>query len=87
MAESWQNRKRPHYKIRPAIARPTIVFLTLCTANRHPILANDIAHRAIVSAWQAASAWRVGRYVIMPDHAHLFVTPGQPELPLVNWIK
>jgi len=44
-------------------------------------------HAAIIEAWMAATAWRVGRYVIMPDHVHLFAAPGQPELPLGNWVK
>jgi len=80
-------RHRPHHSIHPATQRPTLVFLTLCTRDRKRLLDNRIAHDALIDAWQSASAWRVGRYVIMPDHAHLFVTPGTPELPLVNWLK
>ncbi len=32
-------------------------------------------------------AWVVGRYVVMPDHIHLFAAPDRPELPLDNWVK
>jgi putative transposase len=51
------------------------------------LLANEEAAQRIVDAWQAADFWRVGCYVIMPDHIHLFCTPNTliPE-PLKNWI-
>ncbi len=29
----------------------------------------------------------VGRYVLMPDHAHLFVRQARDGLPLSEWIK
>ena len=51
---------------------PTIVYVTLCTKDRRQILANDAAHVVLRNSWIKASAWAVGRYVIMPDHVHLF---------------
>jgi len=42
--------------------------LTVCTHRRRPLLANREAARLIVTVWQAANFWRIGRYVIMPDH-------------------
>jgi putative transposase len=66
---------------------PTIVFLTVCTKNREPWLANHQAHTLLREIWTSATAWLVGRYMLMPDHLHLFSTPGQPELPLENWAK
>jgi len=44
-----------------------------------PILANPAAHEAIVGAWKGATAWQVGRYVVMPDHVHLFAAPAPSE--------
>ena len=29
----------------------------------------------------------MGRYVLMPDHLHLFAAPGPIDLPLENWIR
>jgi len=29
----------------------------------------------------------VGRYVVMPDHIHLFAAPGELQEPLENWIR
>jgi putative transposase len=42
----------------------------------------------IVDAWQKANVWLVGRYVIMPDHIHLFCAPNTfPMKPLQQWVK
>jgi putative transposase len=41
----------------------------------------------ILDAWKAATHWQVGRYVILPDHIHLFCAPGVfPPESLKNWI-
>jgi putative transposase len=80
-------RRRPHHDVRPVLNRPTIVFVTVCTKERRPILANAISHDAIVEAWANATAWQVGRYVVMPDHVHLFASPGPNPLELGNWIS
>jgi REP element-mobilizing transposase RayT len=36
----------------------------------------------VVRAWQQLSGWKVGRYVLMPDHVHFFVAPSERELDL-----
>ena len=37
---------------------------------------------------RAARMWQVGRYVIMPDHIHLFCAPAKSETqPLLQWVK
>jgi putative transposase len=82
------HRKRPtHF---PTIAvgfRSIIIFLTVCTRQRRPLLANDEAVQLIIESWHAADFWRVGRYVIMPDHIHLFCAPNTfPAQPLKKWI-
>jgi hypothetical protein len=46
------------------------VSLTVCTKDRKRILASADLADAIVRAWNAARSWRVGRYIIMPDHNH-----------------
>jgi putative transposase len=82
-------RKRPTHL--PSIERfntSIIVFLTVCTKNRKPILANDAAHQRLRDAWQAKTLWIVGRYIIMPNHIHLFCAPGEfPPMPLRTWVK
>ena len=67
---------------------PTIIFVTVCTKDRKPLLASDAAHERVMNAWRAAEQWLVGRYVIMPDHVHLFCAPAASEAPpLEDWIR
>ncbi len=68
--------------------RSIIIFVTTCTAKRRQILASACAHKTIVTAWCAASRWLVGRYVIMPDHIHLFCAPNGLDAPsLERWMR
>jgi|SRR5947209_8040248 len=63
---------------------PTIYFITTCAAGRHPVLANDHAVKILRDQFMQAPrryGWRVGRYVIMPDHIHFFCAPGGEREP------
>ena len=86
--ERRPRRKRPaHFPTVESGFRSVIIYLTVCTRLKRPLLANDQAARLIIDAWQAAEFWGVGRYVIMPDHIHLFCAPNIfPPPPLKNWI-
>ncbi len=59
-------------------ASSPLYFVTCCTWNRRPLLANDGVHQAFCLAaskiGKAGNA--VGRYVIMPDHVHVFLRVG-----------
>lgn len=63
-------------------------FLTFVTHNRQPFLANPVIHKAFrLFATNATSRQIfVGRYVIMPDHLHLFAAFPE-EVNLSSWIK
>lgn len=65
----------------------TIVFLTVCTRKRSTWLVDRGMHEQLVQTWQQASAWIIGRYMIMPDHIHLFVSPGKLDIDLEDWMK
>ncbi len=65
---------------------PTIVFLTVCTKDRQPWLAQAHVHEALVKLWKQATAWLVGRYVLMPDHLHLFCAPNDLNVSLNTWV-
>ena len=82
------NRKSPvHLPAREIFNAPVIVFLTVCSKGRKPILADNETHALLLEACRAAGAWVVGRYVIMPDHLHLFCAPTEHDsLPITNWI-
>ncbi len=80
-------RRRPHHEIVRHAGKPTIVFLTVCTHQRRPCLSNETAHQLIQEAWFKADHWLVGRYVILPDHLHLFAAPTDKDTPLENWVR
>jgi len=45
-------------------------------------------HPALRGAWAEAGNWRIGRYVVLPDHIHLFYAPGAwppPSLWVAFW--
>ena len=83
---------RFHSRFRPArgmIAswdQPTIVFLTVCTKNRYPWLAQPEPHRVLVEVWRSLSDWKVSRYVLMPDHLHFFAWPGSYGISFDRWV-
>ena len=83
------DRKHPiHLAPIEAHNRSIIIFVTACTVERRPILAAPKAHAAIVRAWKQASTWLVGRYVILPDHVHLFCAPNAIDAPpLERWMR
>jgi putative transposase len=66
--------------------QPTIVLLTVTCKERRPWLANPIAHTLLKEAWVEASFWLVGEYVLMPDHLHVFCSPGSPAMAMEPWI-
>ena len=76
--DSSPYRKHPiHLSPRERHNLAIIIFVTACTAKRRRILASPAAHEAILAAWHRAMKWRVGRYVIMPDHVHFFCAPNE----------
>jgi REP element-mobilizing transposase RayT len=64
-----------------------IVFVTVCTAARKMILARDEIRELLCRVWTRANGWCVGRYVVMPDHVHLFCAPATVNAPpLDRWV-
>ena len=82
-------RKSPiHLPIYDILNRPVIVFVTVCCQNRRSILCQPDVHHLLIDAWTRADSWRVGRYVIMPNHIHLFCSPAKPNFPeLKSWVQ
>jgi REP element-mobilizing transposase RayT len=63
-----------------------ILFVTLAIHPRGNFLCNPTFHEAFLNACYDADAWSVGRYVIMPDHVHLFCAPAQcPTVDIKRW--
>lgn len=80
-------RRRPVHGVHIDIGSPTIVFLTVCTKGRERWLACREAHESLLAAWGEADSWRVGRYVLMPDHVHLFCAPVDLNFSLEAWVR
>ena len=80
-------RKHPAHGIFFREGQPTIIFDTVCTKNRLPWLADEQVHRLLREVWQEASAWLLGRYVIMPDHIHFFAAATESAIPYDNWVR
>ena len=87
--ERYSDRQRPaHHTPVERFNEPIMVQVNVCTKDRRPVLAREAVHRLCVEVWQAADFWRVGHYVIMPDHIHLFCVPGRLPMPsLKQWVE
>jgi putative transposase len=69
--------------------QPPLYFVTMCCANRKHLLAEDAVHaafREFAIRGQRDRDVAVGRYVLMPDHLHLFVC-GPAEFKLDQWTR
>jgi len=82
----YPNRKHPTHGVFLSPSLPTIVFVTICTKDRKPWLAQSTVHQALVKIWHTSTAWLVGRYVLMPDHLHFFCAPYDSTVRLGQWI-
>jgi len=75
-------------RLRWIFPRHPVFFVTFCTYRRRKLLASHRIHTPFVTfAIRAYSEYgiAVGRYVIMPDHLHLFVC-GPDNFELGRWI-
>ena len=66
-----------------------VYFITTCTEKRRHLLANDEAH-AVFRQFCTVARERgalVGRYVLTPDHLHLFVCIKTGDMTLSLWMK
>ena len=61
-----------------------IYYLTACTYDRRQILARRAVHETFINFGLRAVGYGVwvGRYVIMPDHIHLFAGFGPESISL-----
>jgi len=68
---------------------PPLYFVTICTIHRQKIGDLGTAHRVFERYVRRARdefGVAVGRYVMMPDHLHLFVR-GSADFNLAHWVK
>ena len=68
--------------------RAIILYVTMCTTGRAPVLACKDSFDCIVDAFRQANYWLVGRFVVMPDHIHFFCAPGTwPPYDFHKWMS
>jgi len=89
MINDLPKRKTPvHYPPCDNGKKPVIVYVTVCTDKRKKILCGTAIHELLLKAWSSAGSWLVGRYVVMPDHSHLFCSPAAVDSPaLGKWVQ
>ena len=78
----------PHLPVRDLVNQSIIQYVSMNVSRRRPLLADMASSAAILAGWTRANYWRVGRYVLMPDHLHLFCAPAIfPPTPLKQWVE
>jgi putative transposase len=58
-----------------------VYFITTNVRDRRPLLANKTALEVAHEVWETEEklhGWRVGAYVLMPDHVHFFCAIAHP---------
>ena len=85
--EPHPQRRKPASGVFVSPIHTTIVFLTVCTDRRLGWLAQPVVHETLRQVWGESEAWLVGRYVLMPDHLHMFCAPGMQSVPLDGWVR
>jgi putative transposase len=83
-----ESREHPSRQTTVSVSNLSVILLiTACTYQRRRILARKNIHDLIVDAWTQAPEWTVGRYVVMPDHVHLFAAENELHgYPLGQWV-
>ncbi len=82
-------RKSPiHLPVLEIPNRSNIVFVTGFSQGRKNIIANNETFFLIQQAWDAAKSCKVGNFVILQDHIHLFCAPSSVMVePRTQWIQ
>ncbi|MEI6126502.1 MAG: transposase, partial [Pseudomonadota bacterium] len=89
MKNNLPKRKTPvHYLPYDNGKKPVIIYVTVCTDKRKKILCGEAGYKLLLKAWNSADSWLVGRYVVMPDHIHLFCSPASVDSPVLGkWVQ
>jgi REP element-mobilizing transposase RayT len=86
--ENPGRQKLPHLAPLEFPNQTIVQYVTVCVSKRRQLLARPEIAQLLVASWKKADHWLVGRFVIMPDHLHLFCSPAKcPSTPLRNWIS
>ena len=73
-----------------AFAKHPIYYFTAATEARAHVLADQAVFNCLTETWKKSAeldGWSVGRFVILPDHLHLFASPSEDAKARSQWIK
>jgi putative transposase len=89
MATGFIRKSPARRPISNTLSKLPIQYVTVCSAQRRPILTRPEAVYLILDSWKTANAFKVGRYVILPDHIHFFCAKSNFDSPhsLADWMK
>jgi Transposase IS200 like len=73
LADAWDIRHE--FAFGCAGNRKLFYFVTICVADRKPVLANEMAFGAFKTAVAKLKDWTVLAAILMPDHLHAIVSP------------
>jgi putative transposase len=78
----------PHLSALEFPNQTILQYVTVCVHKRRPLLARPETVNLLQDCWRKADHWLVGRWVVMPDHLHLFCAPAKfPRTPLKQWMQ
>jgi len=81
-------RKTPAHGAHIDLNRPNIFFVTVNAKDRVPWIGQPEVRSSLVQIWQQSTqAWRVGYYLLMPDHVHFFCAPFNLRFGIDQWIE
>jgi len=64
-----------------------VFFVTVNAKDRIPWMNQPVVQSTLEEIWrQPAQAWRVGYYLLMPDHLHFFCAPYDLRFGMDDWI-
>ena len=70
------------------LGQANVFFVTVNSKDAVPWMADPEVQSALAQLWQQeATAWRVGYYLIMPDHLHFFCAPHDLRFGIDRWIE
>ena len=81
-------RSLPHHPPVEQANQSILIYVSAVVKRRRPLLANQQIVGHIQTSWRKADHWLVGRWVIMPEHIHLFCAPVKfPMTSLKRWME
>ncbi len=81
-------RQTPAARAHIFLGQPNIFFVTVNAKDAVPWMANATVQTSLAEIWRIeATTWRVGYYLIMPNHVHFFCAPYDLRFGIDQWVE